>query len=618
MKNNHHRQSTAINKKQRQISHGSSGKQKADTYKLLLREQIAKGLGSLGLIAASLGFMAAPVSAEGSYQVGLNQRLFEYGYIFAPLIPARNRELSVDVISSGEVINVSLCGSGGAADPVRIEIYSPGGSLVATQIIAANTNSPGRVSCNDPFTAPLTNPFRFVTTTTGTYKIRLYNDRTAADITNDVTGSLLRRFDVTITPDISTAPDPTAAQGRLHAYSWAFRADTNNFGAAGGADTNYYIPVPAGSSSNQYVWQLDLTQFAGLTYEIIANGTGVNGANAGFSVTQASTTATELYPAYLSYPRIVLPEPSIPLSITNISFTDNANVDSTISPGATTGVQDSGTFKFTSNLTGNYSIAIDVNQNGIYGDAGDTFLFGLATTGVNSVTWNGRNNSGAVLPVGNYNAKIQVRLGEYHFVAGDAETSGGNVNGLTIRRATSQTSLFDTNVYWDDKTFLGGTTNLPTGGSSGTTQGSHTWGDFTGAGIGNNNFVDTYTYGVATSAITIAIIAADDLTRTGSISGTVFEDPNYGGGAGRNLATAGAAPQGGVTVELYKSDGTYISSTTTSNTAVELGKYSFANLAAGDYKVRVVNSTVASSRTGYVSSLVPPKLMRLLVLALKL
>jgi hypothetical protein len=82
------------------------------------------------------------------------------------------------------------------------------------------------------------------------------------------------------------------------------------------------------------------------------------------------------------------------------------------------------------------------------------------------------------------------------------------------------------------------------------------------------------------------------LISAASISGTVFEDPNYGGGAGRPLATASTSPRDGATVELYKSDGTYISNTTTAGG----GKYTFANLAPGDYKVRVVNSTVSSSR----------------------
>jgi uncharacterized repeat protein (TIGR01451 family) len=84
------------------------------------------------------------------------------------------------------------------------------------------------------------------------------------------------------------------------------------------------------------------------------------------------------------------------------------------------------------------------------------------------------------------------------------------------------------------------------------------------------------------------------------IVGTVFEDVNYGGGAGRDLATAvAAAPTFSVrrpnaTVELYNDVGTFLRTTTTDASGV----YGFAGLAAGNYQVRVVNQTVTSCRTG--------------------
>ena len=89
------------------------------------------------------------------------------------------------------------------------------------------------------------------------------------------------------------------------------------------------------------------------------------------------------------------------------------------------------------------------------------------------------------------------------------------------------------------------------------------------------------------------------------IVGTVFEDVNFGGGTGRNLATAVAAAPGfsvarpGATVELYDSGGALIRSTTTGAD----GGYGFAGLIDGDYTVRVVNSTVTSSRPGAVGTL---------------
>ncbi|MCB0471791.1 MAG: DUF11 domain-containing protein, partial [Flavobacteriaceae bacterium] len=78
------------------------------------------------------------------------------------------------------------------------------------------------------------------------------------------------------------------------------------------------------------------------------------------------------------------------------------------------------------------------------------------------------------------------------------------------------------------------------------------------------------------------------------ITGTVFEDINYGGGAGRDMATAGGTPIQNATVELYDNSGSLIQTTTTNAS----GKYVFAGMQNGTYYVRVVNNTVRSNRGG--------------------
>ncbi|MDX1690325.1 MAG: putative Ig domain-containing protein [Acidimicrobiia bacterium] len=85
-----------------------------------------------------------------------------------------------------------------------------------------------------------------------------------------------------------------------------------------------------------------------------------------------------------------------------------------------------------------------------------------------------------------------------------------------------------------------------------------------------------------------------------TVTGTVFEDVDYGGGDGRDLATAAAdapgftLPRAGVTVELYDAAGTLLGSTTTD----AAGAYEFTGVAPGTHYVRVVESTVPSGRTG--------------------
>ncbi|MDC6351866.1 Calx-beta domain-containing protein [Zeaxanthinibacter sp. PT1] len=78
------------------------------------------------------------------------------------------------------------------------------------------------------------------------------------------------------------------------------------------------------------------------------------------------------------------------------------------------------------------------------------------------------------------------------------------------------------------------------------------------------------------------------------IIGRVFEDMNYGGGAGRDMASSGGIPLEGARVELYDSAGNLFAWENTD----ALGYYDFAGMANGDYTVRVVNNTVRSSRPG--------------------
>ena len=89
---------------------------------------------------------------------------------------------------------------------------------------------------------------------------------------------------------------------------------------------------------------------------------------------------------------------------------------------------------------------------------------------------------------------------------------------------------------------------------------------------------------------------------TTTIAGTVFEDGNYGGGAGRPLATAGTSGRSNAIVELYNAAGGLVATTTTNPS----GQYTFSGVPSGTYTVRVVDASVTSARnTGNVAGLVP-------------
>jgi uncharacterized repeat protein (TIGR01451 family) len=119
--------------------------------------------------------------------------------------------------------------------------------------------------------------------------------------------------------------------------------------------------------------------------------------------------------------------------------------------GANTSIiNQGGTFTFNSSA-GNYQLVI--SRDGINFDptnSSNRVLRGiLATSGSQSVDWDGKDNSGAVFPVGNYSAQIQIHAGEYHFPTLDAEN---NVSGgPTIQLLNGSNPLGNTTSFYDDR-----------------------------------------------------------------------------------------------------------------------------------------------------------------------
>ena len=131
------------------------------------------------------------------------------------------------------------------------------------------------------------------------------------------------------------------------------------------------------------------------------------------------------------------------------------------------------------------------------------------------------------------------------------------------------------------KTWLGYVTTDSTGafggtitGVSGLVAGS---GQITGTAIDGSN--NTSEFGA-------------NYTVVNGLAGTVYVDTNYGGGAGRSKgASSGGTVRPSARVELYTVSGstaTYSSATTTD----AYGNYSFTGIAAANYAVRVVASSV--------------------------
>ncbi len=377
-------------------------------------------------------------SAEGYFQIGTAQRLYEY-------TPGRDNEIGVDIVNPGEWINISACGISDT-DVISVEIRDPFGALLSGSPHTL-TNSEGKVSCASPLDTPISNPYRVQANSTGKYSVRLFS----------ASGSNFDRYDVTVTSSDLISPDPTGSTGitgRVSAINWYYNACA--FTEATSADTDYFVLTNGGFPNTNFVWKLDLNNLSGCVYNISSNRIGVNPPRSGFTTAISGNSLTPEFPQYLAYPAVAGPRPSTPPTITNFHFLDDSGGDIAFSPGVTVGVQDSGDFIFTTDTDeGTFAIAIDVDQDGTFGDEGDVWLIGGTVIGQNSVRWNGTDVTGVTVPPGNYTAKLSVRLGEFHFVGEDIETSGGSVNasnpanghGLTVFEATAGGGTIPTRVF---------------------------------------------------------------------------------------------------------------------------------------------------------------------------
>ncbi len=119
----------------------------------------------------------------------------------------------------------------------------------------------------------------------------------------------------------------------------------------------------------------------------------------------------------------------------------------------------------------------------------------------------------------------------------------------------------------------------------------------TGSAFASQSDADTTLAGNQTTVITVTAPV---------ISGRVFEDVSYGGGAGRSLAASSGVLRPGSRIELYTGSGGWLAADTTD----ALGVYAFDGWGPGSYTVRVVNNTVSSSRPGSVVGLLPVQTFR--------
>lgn len=254
-----------------------------------------------------------------------------------------------------------------------------------------------------------------------------------------------------------------------------------------------------------------------------------------------------------------------------------------------------------------------LRSNRITGNTGAGVIFGaLATKGVlsgNQIFGNtglgidlggdGVSANDGVLGNGAPNGRIDAPVFTNATLSGTTLTVAGYIGTPTASSAFAGATV---EVFASDghasgrggaRIHLGSIAASSVAGAEGTFAGTL---DITGKG-----FIAGEITGTATLAAWGTSELGPNATVGARVSGTVFEDVNYGGGAGRGLAASGGVPRPGAGVELYDATGALQASTTTDSS----GRYEFIVPYNATSYVRVVTTTVSSSRSGWTAGLVP-------------
>jgi hypothetical protein len=437
----------------------------------------------------------------------------------------------VHTATPNQLIRLHLSDEDDQNNKVEAEIYtttpSATGTYVLGSLLTTLTSSQGNISETHnmedslPASPLLGEKMEYVAATPGIYAIKFIKQ-------NGLERPIYSRWDISVVDNIDDDVDPAKESGNVFSYNWEIY--TKSFLEDASATCQLYTLVPGGYSGTNYVWTLDLQSFSGNEYQIMANDIGLDAPYSGYSQAETATPPPALspkFPVYLSYPHGANPdrEPVAPDDLPDISdefvFVSNNAANDIISPDGDN-IQDAGQFEFTPTATGTYTITFDIDKDGVYGNAEDRILLGSMTTGVKvMVPWAGENELGNTVNNGTYSVQLSLRLGEYHFVTYDTETSGGEgtASGLTIYKSPTDSTIVGTKVYWEDKSYMGGTSVMPEGKLSvvGAVTGDfrHSWGDWTSGGFGDKSYLDTYVYGLSHIPSVESVTVVEDIDNKG-------------------------------------------------------------------------------------------------------
>ena len=337
----------------------------------------------------------------------------------------------------------------------------------------------------------------------------------------------------------------TTSGGRLFSYDWAFNAGSYAPGRA--TNGSFYALVPGGQPNQSSVVELALQGLSGFVYNINANRVGVLN-NGGRSVQQYGHQVQPEFPIYLRPPTVATYARISPAAY---GFQYIGGVSQTVGGAPMTPCnkivpgQSFGFFQFDTNARGSFHVQCDLDQDGIYESTNNDDLLFVGTTdvGFNRVTWDGLHQ-GTAVPVGTYNCRLQINVGEFHYVGTDIETS---YPGMAMYEVDGQGNRRALTMFWNDSvvqykalSMPNGLPGLSTSGPTGVVSAPYgttvtpnvnarSWGNWVYNGKGNQSLLDTYVYLDSAASTNLVIEAVDSTADSDGDGLSNFEESCYYG-----------------------------------------------------------------------------------------
>ncbi|MCX7789061.1 MAG: DUF11 domain-containing protein, partial [Chloroflexaceae bacterium] len=99
-----------------------------------------------------------------------------------------------------------------------------------------------------------------------------------------------------------------------------------------------------------------------------------------------------------------------------------------------------------------YTLILDINRDGIFGNANDRTINGAADNGTNRVYWDGLDGDGVRVPAGpqSFGAQLRLNRGEVHFPFIDVENHQNGHRLLRVRGPAGTADLDPSLIYYND------------------------------------------------------------------------------------------------------------------------------------------------------------------------